>query len=120
VPIATYLGVVEALTEARRPGQDTRAWAGRLVEGIAAQSVRHAAAVRQAKENRYLWDLGLAPVDVVDLGVVGLATVASRILREAGIDARGFMLELSRLDPIARLAIGIGLDFDHPTELVGV
>jgi hypothetical protein len=70
VPVRRYWGIA---TELADPGPTTRGLVFRAVEDLA---VRHAAQIDLAKSNRYLWENGGAPVDVVDVDLLGVSNAA--------------------------------------------
>jgi len=75
-----------------------------LAEHLSAMSRRYAETMRTAQANAYLWQHGLAPVDVADLDIAGIACLVARRF------PAGVVLDIAdRLDPIEAAPIRAGL-----------
>jgi hypothetical protein len=99
LPVSRYLTVCDALLtlSADRNVMVTDATpSGAIVSALTQMGRAYADGIERARVNRYAWDRQQAPVDILDLDIVGMTLVANRAMADAGIELED---ELGRVDP---------------------
>ncbi len=89
--------------------------ATKVAELVSEISTAYARDVGMARVNEYLWNHASAPVDIVDIDVVGLAAVSARRLG-AGAVISAMEERLQRLSPLGRIPIRAAIDLIQLTS----
>ncbi len=76
-----------------------------IAEHLAAMAARYAEAMHSAQVSEYLWRTGLAPVDIGDIDLAGITTLAARRFGPAVLEQLA-----ERVGPVGATPILAGLD----------
>ncbi len=91
LPVDFYLTFCDTLTslnDRERRVERSEPASNRIVRMLSQMGRGYEDAIRRAHVNQYLWELQQAPVDIVDLDIVGMTILADVAMREAGMDLK--------------------------------
>lgn len=104
--VARVWGVAMTLLTSDR--SDSKRAADEIGRQLAGMSLNFAQRIERAQANDYLWSAVAAPIDIGDTEIIGITTIASRVLPRQAL-----MVSLERitseLPPLARIPLQVGL-----------
>jgi len=113
LPVDFYLAFCDTLTSLNNRGQRITAEdsaSSRVVRTLGQMGRRYESAIQRAHVNQYLWEQQQAPVDIVDLDIVGMTVIAAVAMEHVGMNLkRDIALAANDSHGLAMLPIYAGL-----------
>jgi hypothetical protein len=112
-PVDFYLTFCDTLASVNDRGERITKGdspSSRIVRTLGQMGQRYEDGIQRAHVNRYLWEEQQAPVDIVDLDIVGMTTIANAAMEHAGMDLkRDIRRAVDDRQTLAMLPIYVGL-----------